>query len=188
MLSAYKQKLSDIRQKIREMGLQSVVDVALFAIITLGLHLLWWNWLWKWETTGFLKLWADVLAHWVYLSSSWSLEHIFGFIHNGHNDTLFFNGTWIQIVPSCSGLKQFYQLFFLLLIFPGPWKHKLWYIPAGMILIFFVNVFRIVSLTYIMVWWPQHWDFAHLWILRPFYYVVIFVLWMVWVEKFWRRG
>jgi hypothetical protein len=54
----------------------------------------------------------------------------------------------------------------------------------GMFSMFLVNVLRIVGLSFAMIYWPAQWDFIHLWILRPFYYVVIFILWVVWVEKF----
>ena len=36
----------------------------------------------------------------------------------------------------------------------------------------------------ITLWLPDHWHFTHDWILRPFFYVVIFLLWVWWVEKF----
>lgn len=176
--------LLKVKQFINHYKLATLVDVVLFATITYALHFLWWHFLWKAETFSFLHQWASVLAHWVFLSSSWILEHVFSLSHNTYDDTLYFENGYIAIIESCSGLKQFYQLFFLLLLFPGPWKHKLWYIPSGMLLIFFVNVFRIISLSYILIWWPKYWDFAHLWILRPFYYVLIFALWLIWVEYF----
>ena len=28
------------------------------------------------------------------------------------------------------------------------------------------------------------WNFAHMWVLRPFFYVVIFTEWLVWVQYF----
>jgi hypothetical protein len=31
--------------------------------------------------------------------------------------------------------------------------------------------------------WPQHWDFSHDYLFRPFFYLVIFLLWVWWVEK-----
>jgi exosortase/archaeosortase family protein len=175
----YKQSIEFLSQK----KLQPFVHVFLFALITYTLHSLWWHFFWKHEAFYFLHQWASVLAHWVYACSAFILDHVFILKHTAKDDTLFFYNGSISIIESCSGLKQFYQLFFLLLLFPGPLKHKLWFIPSGMFLIFLVNVFRIVSLSYILLWFPDHWDFAHLWILRPFYYVVIFVVWLIWVEK-----
>jgi exosortase/archaeosortase family protein len=89
----------------------------------------------------------------------------------------------MNVNESCSGFKQMWQVLVLFLFFPGPWKHKLWFIPMGMFSMFLVNVLRIVGLSFAMIYWPEQWDFIHLWILRPFYYVVIFILWVLWVEK-----
>jgi exosortase/archaeosortase family protein len=70
-----------------------------------------------------------------------------------------------------------------MLFFPGPWIHKLWFIPLGLIITHLVNVFRIDSLVIILDYYPQHWHFTHDYILRPFFYVVMFGLWVFWVEK-----
>jgi exosortase/archaeosortase family protein len=82
------------------------------------------------------------------------------------------------------GLKQFYQAFFLFLLYPGPWKHKLWYIPLAILVMHLVNVFRVVALSLVMVHAYPHWDLMHDWVLRPFFYVVLFALWVVWNERF----
>jgi exosortase/archaeosortase family protein len=71
-----------------------------------------------------------------------------------------------------------------MVLFPGPWKKKLWYIPIGLIVIHLTNIFRIIALSVIVMEWPQYWTFSHDWILRPFFYVVIFIMWVIWVEKF----
>ena len=177
-------KINQIKEYINKHNLNFIIDILLFGLITIALHWLWWHVWWKYEIFDFLHSWANHLAHWVYLGSTWVLDNIFSVEHIAKNDTLFFYNGYVAIVESCSGLKQFYQLFFLLLIFPGPWKHKLWYIPSGIFLIFLVNIFRIVMLSFILLWKPDIWDWAHMWVLRPFYYVVIFGLWVVWVERF----
>jgi exosortase/archaeosortase family protein len=94
------------------------------------------------------------------------------------------NNYSIYINESCSGFKQMFQILILFVLFPGPWKHKLWFIPAAIVSMFFVNVIRVIGLSYAMIYMPQHWDFIHLWIMRPFYYVAIFIMWVIWVEKF----
>jgi exosortase/archaeosortase family protein len=94
------------------------------------------------------------------------------------------NNRAIEINENCSGFKQLWQVLILFLLFPGPWKQKIWFIPLGMALMLVFNIFRVVGLSYSMIHWPQHWDIIHLWILRPIYYFIIFMLWVFWVEKF----
>lgn len=165
-----------------------VIDVVLFIVITLLFHYLWRNALGFFLKTDFYTYASTWLASEVYHISLWINTGLFGMDINADDltNTMVFPATNGHIIVnrSCSGFKQFYQIFFLFLLFPGPWKHKLWFIPASMILIFFVNIFRIVSLSFVIIYLPEQWDFAHTWILRPFFYVVIFLEWVIWVEYF----
>jgi exosortase/archaeosortase family protein len=175
-----------IKLFIQKHKLQPVVDVLLFIIIIYFFHWLWWSgglksflneFAFFTETEGFL-------AHQIFLPAAWIVEHILHYPIKTLDNTLYFaNHGYVAIEKACSGLKQFYEWTVLMILFPGPWKKKLWYIPLGLLVIHLDNIIRIVILSVVVVHWPQHWDFIHMWILRPFFYVVIFALWVVWVEK-----
>jgi exosortase/archaeosortase family protein len=166
-----------------------VIDIVLFAVITYAFHALWWDF------ANFIKSFtavnntADWLARQVYLSSLWINRNILGMdiTTEEPNFMRFSNGGFVAVVESCSGLKQFYQIIVLFVLFPGPWKHKLWFIPMSILIMHFVNILRIVILSVMAAWKPEYWAFTHEWILRPGFYVVIFALWVWWVEKFSRR-
>ncbi len=172
---------------ITQHKLQPIVDVLIFVIIIVFFHKLWWDWGLKdllLNYFSFAEL-EQFMAHQVFLPSAWFVEHIIGYDIKTLNNTLYFpNNGYIAVNGSCSGLKQFYQWMFLMVLFPGPWKQKLWYIPLGLIVIHLTNIFRIIALSVIVMEWPQYWTFSHDWILRPFFYVVIFVMWVIWEEKF----
>ena len=182
--------LKKAKEYITHNRLWPLIDVLLFIIITLGFHELWWAFHAQIAgITAFTTI-TDWLAAIVYNASAWLDAHIFGM------DTVLYapnvihfnaNNTSININESCSGFKQMIQILVLFILFPGPWKHKAWFIPACMAAMFLVNVIRVIGLSYAMILMPQHWDFIHLWIMRPFYYVAIFVMWVIWVEKFRRR-
>lgn len=179
--------LTKIKRFLDRNKLWPVADVLVFVIITLGFHKLWWAFLLTGINNSGLLVIIDWLAEAVYVSSAWVDAHIFGLdLTLKPVNILQFNINQraIQINESCSGFKQMWQVLVLFLVFPGPWKHKLWFIPMGMASMFLVNVIRIVGLSFAMIYWPEHWDFIHMWILRPFYYVVIFILWVIWVEKY----
>ncbi|RLD88801.1 MAG: hypothetical protein DRJ09_07680 [Bacteroidetes bacterium] len=176
-----------VKSFIKKYKLQPIVDVLLFGIIIYFFHWLWW--------TGGLKHFLkefvffsemeEFMAHQVFLPAAWIVDHVIGYhVTTMHNTILLpeING-YVAVEGACSGLKQFYQWTILMILFPGSWKKKLWYIPIGLIIIHLNNILRIVILSIVVVHWPQHWDFIHLWILRPFFYVVIFLLWVLWVEK-----
>ncbi|MFZ4546899.1 MAG: archaeosortase/exosortase family protein [Bacteroidales bacterium] len=164
-----------------------LVDVFIFVVITYGFHELWWSFSGQIAGSASFTAAASWLAGTIYNISAWLDVHIFrmdvllyspNVIH--FND----NNTGINVNESCSGFKQMWQVLVLFLLFPGPWKQKLWYIPMGMLSMFLFNIVRIVALSFAMLYWPQHWDFIHLWVLRPIYYFIIFILWVIWVEKY----
>lgn len=174
---------------IKRNKLQPIVDVAIFGIITIVFHYLWWNGLKEFllNFMAFRNMEA-FLAHQVFLPSAWIMENILHYTTTAADNTIYLeNNSYVAVVGSCSGLKQFYQWTVLMILFPGPWKKKLWYIPLGIITIHVVNILRIVILCVVAVHWPQQWDFIHEWVLRPFFYVVIFAMWVVWVEKIRKR-
>lgn len=165
---------------------QPVLNVFWFSAITLSFHYLYR------ATVPVTHSWEWVIAanEWlmqsVFDSSAWINKHLLGLDFNIHEPRmmLFPGHGYVEITAGCSGLKQFYQVFFLFLLYPGPWRHKLWYIPAVVVAMHLTNLFRIVSLSVIVIWKAEYWDFSHDWILRPLFYVVLFGLWVVWVEKF----
>ncbi len=163
-----------------------VIDVALFAIITYSFHVLWWDFARLIKSYAVVNVTADWLAEQVFVSSVWINRHVLG-LHittEAPNIMWFANGGYVQVVESCSGLKQFYQILVLFVLFPGPWRHKLWFIPMSMLIMQGVNILRIVILSLVVIWKPEYWNFIHDWILRPGFYVVIFALWVIWVERF----
>lgn len=162
-----------------------VRDVLLFIGITLVIHFSWkllYPVFSEWPVYSGLSQW---LTYRVFTESLWVNQHILGFDITTDGMTMWFsNGGYVGIVSGCSGLKHLVQVFFLLLFIPGPWKHKLWYIPASMLVLHFTNILRVCILSASVLHFPDYWDFLHDWILRPFFYLVIFVLWVIWQERF----
>lgn len=186
--------LSKVNDLIKKYHLYAFKDVAIFMIILLAFHVLWKIFVTDILAVDFITNSATWLAGIVYEQSKWFFEttgmNVIAFeelkIFNRTHDNVFFcpatNG-YVYVNLSCSGLKQFYQWFFLMILFPGPWKHKAWFIPLGLIIIHIVNVFRIIGMVVVTMNIPEHWDFMHDYVMRPFFYVVMFLLWVWWNEK-----
>ena len=90
----------------------------------------------------------------------------------------------VQIVWACTALKQAYIFFCIIAFYRGPWQHKLWYIPLGLIGVYVFNIFRISFITAIVDQHPQSFDLWHEHILKYAFYGMIFILWVIWEEKF----
>ena len=169
-------------------------EVLLFMIITLAIHYAYRYWAQDLRYAPVPKtmfMLEEHMTQTLYVHSKWIIiripfldiiyvddaERVIGFASNGYTG----------INHSCSGFKQMLQLILLFLLYPGPWKHKLWYIPMGVVVIYIVNVIRIVTLCIVMNYNPGYFEFTHDYIVRPFFYIVIFALWVIWVEKVYTR-
>ncbi len=170
----------------REKKLRPVTDALLAAIITYGFHLLYRHFSVEINSVPVIKAATIWLTDLVYHQSLWINRTLLGLsVTTSENNTMIFsNGNRMWINGSCSGLKLIFQVTVLFLLFPGPWKHKLWFIPLGWVLMHLSNLFRIVSLSIVSLWKHEYWEFSHDWILRPFFYLVIFAMWVWWVERF----
>lgn len=188
-----------VRKIIKQYHLDVFLDVALFMIILLFFHFVWRYFIREILSVEFISNSAIWLARQVYFESRWVID-VLGvnvtpfdelIIGGGVKWNVFYhaeNHGYVSVNSSCSGLKQFYQWFFLMILFPGPWKQKLWFIPSGLVIIHVVNVFRIVTMVYVTIYFSQYWDFIHDWVLRPLFYVVMFMLWVWWNEKYYLKG
>ena len=183
----------ELRKSIKKYKLYVLKDVIIFVIITLTVHYAYRYWA---NTAHYrpiekqMRLAHDKAAWIVFDQSVWLIDHVLRIPITVDEERIihFQNNGFIAINQSCSGLKPILQYILLMLIFPGPWKHKAWFIPMGIIIVHFTNLFRITGLAVITVTIPEYWDFAHDNLFRPFFYVVIFSLWVWWAEKFARKN
>lgn len=171
---------------------QTYFDVGLFFILIFSFHLIYnfWNYtLDYWPIKGTIDrlfVWASAL---LFDQSTWTLEHVFDIDFFTSDRTIaFFNneGTYshVTVAPECTSLKQWLHWIFLMLIFPGPWKHKAWYIPLGLVIIEFTNVVRVVGIALFLRHYPHDFALAHDGIFKIMFYVVIFLMWMIWNDYF----
>ncbi len=189
-----KQKTATVRNFIKKCKFQSLRDVIIFAIIILSFHFLyrfWTNQL-NFQTFGFRIIpvsFYEFVTNQVFTGTCWILTNIFHVSNTVEGTTLHFANTYIGIGFGCSGVKPILQFIVLMILYPGPWKKKLWYIPVGVLVVHLTNLFRMVSLSLILVKYSNqsYFYFVHDYIFRPFFYMVIFTLWVIWVEYFYRR-
>ncbi|MBE9485358.1 MAG: archaeosortase/exosortase family protein [Bacteroidetes bacterium] len=176
-----------IKNFIRKHHLEVLKDVALFILITAGIHFAWRFWQTQFNYApirDFMYGLMGQMAAEVYRESVWVIDRLLDITRVDETMYMYFPNRAIMYVnDGCSGLKQILQFGLLMLIFPGPWKKKLWFIPLGMLIMHLTNIFRMIGLAVIMNNWPWYWHFSHDYIFRPLFYLVIFLLWMFWVER-----
>ena len=95
-----------------------------------------------------------------------------------------YGGFIVNLIWGCTSVKQLYIFIVIMAFYKGPWKKKLWYIPLGCVILWIYNIIRIALICYLTIGHPERFDFLHEGLLRYIYYGLIFLLWMVWEEKF----
>lgn len=186
---------------------RSTVNVGLFILLIISFHFIYLGW----QAIGYwpvgkmvnkLMVWSVDL---VYRQSCWVLDKVFRLDFTTIEAKRLLaainaDGGWARIIiaPECANLKQWMHWLFLMLLFPGPWKHKLWYIPAGLVVIQWANVVRICGIMMMMIHWPgihirlfgldiNTFHLGHDYIFKFFFYLVIFLMWVLWVEVFYNK-
>ncbi|MGP8217180.1 MAG: exosortase X [Bacteroidia bacterium] len=91
-------------------------------------------------------------------------------------------GLWMG--DNCDSIELCAIFSGFIIAFPGFWKHKLWYIPLGWILITFMNILRIIALALIQRYCSRNFlDFNHTYAFTILVYGFIFILWFIWIKR-----
>ncbi len=100
------------------------------------------------------------------------------------NNIYIANKFTISVGTPCNGLVLFALFAGFVLVMPGNILHKLWFMPAGIVLIFCINVVRVVALAVNAQYSPTTFDFNHRYVYQIAVYLFIFLLWQFWVRRF----
>ncbi|MEX2456051.1 MAG: archaeosortase/exosortase family protein [Balneolaceae bacterium] len=91
-------------------------------------------------------------------------------------------GAGIEIVDGCNGIAAIGLFLGFIYAYPGDWTPRILFSIVGILVIYLVNIARIVFLSYIQVYWPSIFDFSHDYSTTTIFYLVIFILWMIWAN------
>lgn len=88
----------------------------------------------------------------------------------------------VNVGHGCNSLSLMVLFSGFILAFPGAIKSKVLFIPVGILIIYGINILRIVGLAW--TWYYHHtWtDFNHKYLFTAFMYAAIFGLWLLWVR------
>lgn len=116
---------------------------------------------------------------------SWFGYRHFNFHETGEEQVIGIDGsTGIWVGPGCNAITLFALYGVFILCYPGRQKHKIWFIPAGIVAIHLLNVLRVALLSVIAFRAPQYLEFNHTYTFNFVIYAFIFLLWMIWVNRF----
>lgn len=91
-------------------------------------------------------------------------------------------GLWVG--DNCNAISLFALFAGFIISFPGQLKSKLWFIPLGILIIYFLNCLRMVVLAILDVYSRAWTEFNHSYTFTIIIYGCIFMLWMFWVNRY----
>ncbi|MBF2709413.1 exosortase family protein XrtF [Flavobacterium soyangense] len=98
---------------------------------------------------------------------------------------LFYNQRLMaRIIEGCNGLSVIILFISFVIAFSGKIKQTILFIIGGSLLIHILNVFRIALLCVLMYYYPKQQHLLHGVLFPLFIYGVVFMLWIMWVNKF----
>jgi exosortase/archaeosortase family protein len=184
----FSEKYPGLNSFLSEPKWKQVRGVILFVIITVAIHLAWRFWAYYliyFPINGWMNDITNTMSDMVFKQSSWFVIHVLG-VHltfEPGNIMWLDNKSGIQITGGCSGIKQILQFALLLIIYPGNWKRKIWFIPLGILVVHITNLLRVIGMVLTGLMKPESIKFMHDNFLRGLFYIVIFCLWWIWEQK-----
>ncbi|OBX23933.1 MULTISPECIES: exosortase family protein XrtF [Bizionia] len=89
-----------------------------------------------------------------------------------------------RVIEGCNSVSVIILFMAFILAFSGQFKTTVIYILAGSVLIYVVNLFRVVILSVGLYHYPWRKDILHTVIFPAIIYGMVCLLWVVWVNRF----
>ena len=89
----------------------------------------------------------------------------------------------VFILPFCDGMVLYALFTGFVLAFPGSSPHRIWFIPLGIVLIYLVNVLRVVALSLNHYYSQSTVEFNHHYTFVFIEYGFICLLWLWWATR-----
>ena len=182
-------------QKIKQI-LSPYFGIILFVIALFGANIIWKTAISGDENSPAVLLFNkfDISAPFIFMSEHiakvvYAIVRFFGYEISLMNSVfLRYAGRYgVKIIWGCTGIKQTFIFLIIMLLARGSWKNKLWFIPLGFFLCYLINIFRITAITMIVKNHQELFHFYHDYFFKYLYYGLIFLIWLFWEEKIYRK-
>ena len=89
-----------------------------------------------------------------------------------------------RIIEGCNAISVIILFVSFIVAFSGKLKQTLLYVLAGSVLIYLLNILRIVLLVVLVYNYPSEEHLLHGVLFPLIIYGIVFILWVIWVNKF----
>jgi exosortase family protein XrtF len=139
---------------------------------------------------GFDSNKTDSITHFVaqnteaVLSWFYQLVRVEEVVNEPFYSIYFQNKSVARIVEGCNGISVIILFISFVIAFSGSFKNTLLFVFGGSLFIYILNVLRIAALTVLLYYFPKQEHLLHGVLFPLIIYGVVFVLWVIWVNKF----
>lgn len=117
------------------------------------------------------------------------IANVFGIAIATHPDYLsyqiIYKGKYLaRIIEGCNAISVIILFVAFVVAFSGKIKTTILFVLGGSVLIYILNVFRIVFLTVLAYHFPSQEHILHGVLFPLIIYGIVFLLWVIWVNKF----
>ncbi len=103
-------------------------------------------------------------------------------------DTITSSSFAFRIIAECTSLIPTLVLLSAVVVFPAPWRMKMWGAVIGALALAVVNVVRVVALMYTAKFSPSVLEFTHLVVWQGLMILLGVGIWVAWLSYLRRRG
>lgn len=93
-------------------------------------------------------------------------------------------GPAVNIVWGCTGVKQIYVFFLVMLFCKGNWRRRLVYFLLAVFILLLFNIIRISCVLVMLRYYSTSFEFLHDGLFKYLFYGIMFLLWMLWEERY----
>ena len=88
----------------------------------------------------------------------------------------------VYLEDGCNGLAALGLFAGFVVAYPGAWRRRAWFVPAGIAVVLVVNVLRVAALALVQRHAPGAFEAAHAVGAQTVFYLVVFALWVAWAH------
>jgi exosortase family protein XrtF len=87
----------------------------------------------------------------------------------------------ISIDTPCNGIPMMFLYAAFILVYPGSWRRKTWFVLGGLVFLHILNLCRIIGLSYLSYYAPGLFEFNHKFLFQIVVYSVTISIWLFYI-------
>jgi len=89
----------------------------------------------------------------------------------------------VQVIPGCESIYPTAMLWAAILAYPATWRWRIVGLVGGAVVLFFINIVRVVTMFYIGTYSPSIFDFVHIYAWQAIFILITLAVFLLWAAK-----